>query len=64
MKRTELQKHLRLKSRQHVDNVLAGRSNLILWRARIAAKVVGGDVEMWQDPARAKGRLKAFNKLS
>ena len=61
MNRKELYKALGLKARQHIDYVLDGKRNLILWRARIAANLIGGDIETWMDSTRAKERLALFN---
>lgn len=60
MNRIELQKELQLKSRQHVDYVLAGKRNLKLWRARLAVLAIGGDIETWMDPDRTPERKTLF----
>ena len=60
MKRIELAKQLET-SRQHVDYVLRGKRNLVLWRARIAVALIGGTIETWMDSTRAKERLVLFD---
>ena len=61
MDRKDFATALGLKSRQHVDYVLNGQRNLILWRARIATKLIGGDIETWMDRTRREERLALFN---